>query len=309
MAPNVHSFAANQGGHITREQLLTASVAPRTIKRWVASGKLIRVYRGVYAVGHLQSNPIDAAHAALLAGGERSALAGSCGLVLWGVWRYWPKRLEIVLADDRRPSGLTVRHSATLMQRDITVVQGLRVTSPARTMLDNAKRLTSKQLARAINDLRLRDLLTIDQLADIVTRNPTHEAVALLRPQLEFAQDEPTRSGLEDIFLELLRKHGLPTPRINVHQCGFRVDAHFPGHGLIVELDGWKQHRSKERFLGDRRQDLAIFAETGIPTVRIPSDDVGDAVVAQLVAALDWGRRLMIGLGRVPADDAPASGR
>ena len=154
MSENVHRFAARQGGHITREQLGAAGVAQATVTRWVATGKLIRVYRGVYAVGHLQSNPMNAAHAALLVGGERSALAGACGLVLWKVWRSWPSRLEIVTAGDRRPSGLIVHHSATLLKRDIKKQDGLRVTSPARTLLDTATRLKPYQLTRAINDLR-----------------------------------------------------------------------------------------------------------------------------------------------------------
>jgi Transcriptional regulator, AbiEi antitoxin len=247
VAPNVHSFAAKQGGHVTREQLLAASVSPRTIKRWVAAGKLIRVYRGVYAVGHLQSNPISAAHAALLAGGDRCALAGPCALVLWGIWRYWPKRLEIVIVGDRRPTGLTVQHSTTLLERDITTVRGLRVTSAARTMLDTAERLNPTQLTRAVNDLRLRDLLTIDQLADVIARNPTHPAVTPLQPHLEFAQEQPTRSPLEDMFLPLLRKHGLPTPLINFDVAGETVDAYFRDHALIVELDAPVQDRLSRR--------------------------------------------------------------
>jgi len=284
---NVHSFAAKQGGHITRAQLLETGLDPRTVERWVAKGQLIRVYRGVYAVGHLQSNPINAAHAALLAGGERSALAGPCALVLWGIWRHWPKRLEIVMAGDRRPTGLVVHHSATLLKRDITIVQGLRVTSPARTMLDSARRLAPEQLTRAVNDLRLRDLLTIDQLADVTARNPTHPSVSRLQSELEFAQPEPTRSVLEDRFLPLLRRHKLPTPQINVRVAGYRVDAYFPDHALVVELDGWKTHRSKVRFLGDRRQDFAILAATGIPTVRLPYDDVNDATIVKLGRLLE----------------------
>jgi hypothetical protein len=51
---------------------------------------------------------------------------------------------------------------------------------------------------------------------------------------------------------------------------------------LIVELDGWKRHGTKERFLEDRRQDLAILVATGMPTVRLPYDDVGDATIPQL---------------------------
>ena len=284
---NVHGFAARQGGHVTWAQMLEAGMTARTISRWVASGKLIRVYRGVYAVGHLQSNPINAAHAALLAGGERSALAGGCALVLWGVWPRWPKRLEIVTAGDRRPTGLIVHQSATLLQRDVREAQGLRVTSPARTLLDTATRLKPERLTRAVNDLRLRNMLNIDQLADVIDRNPNHKAVTLLKPHLELAQPEPTRSPLEDRFLPLLRKHGLPTPQINVHVAGYRVDAYFPEQRLVVELDGWGPHRFKERFLGDRRQDFAILAATGIPTVRLPHGDLGDAVIPQLTAVLD----------------------
>ncbi|MGH2860028.1 MAG: type IV toxin-antitoxin system AbiEi family antitoxin domain-containing protein [Solirubrobacteraceae bacterium] len=286
MPGNSHGLAAEQGGHVTRPQLLDAGLDPRTIERWVTNGNLIRVYRGVYAVGHLQSNPVNAAHAAVLAGGERCALAGAPALVLWSVWRHWPKRLEIVTAGARRPSGLIVHHSSTLLGRDIKRVQGLRVTSPARTLLDTATRLRPDQLTRAINDLRLRDLVSIEDLRDVIARNPSHQAVTLLRPHLEYAQPEPTRSVLEDRFLPLLRKHGLPAPQINVHVAGYRVDAYFPKQGLIVELDGWKTHRTKDRFVEDRRQDFAILAATGISTVRLVYEDVSDSVIAQLTAVL-----------------------
>ena len=289
----MHRFAARQGGHVTREQLLAAGISQRTLDRWVATKQLIRVHRGVYAVGHLQSNPIDAAHAALLAGGDRSALAGGCGLVLWGVWRNWPKRLEIVTAAKGRPAGLLVHHSATLLIRDITTVQGLRVTSPARTLLDTAARLNPRQLTRAVNDLRLRKLLKLEDLTDILERNPKHAAVTLLKPHLEFAQPEPTRSVLEDIFLPVLRKHGLPTPRINVHVAGERVDAYFPDHALVVELDGWGSHGTRAAFLDDRRRDFKILLETGMPTVRIPWDDVNDATVVRLGQLLEQRRHAL----------------
>ncbi len=283
----VHRFAARQGGHVTRAQLAESGLSPRTVASWVSAGKLLRVYHGVYALGHLQSNPINAAHAALLAGGERSALAGGPALFLWGVWRYWPRQLEIITVEDKRPSGLIVRRSNTLLPRDIGEVQGLRVTSPARTLLDTATRLNETQLTRAINDLRLRNLLTVDQLADVIARNPTHPAVTLLRPHLEHAQPEPTRSVIEDRFLPLLRKHYLPVPQINVHVAGHRVDAYFPAQRLIVELDGWGAHRTKQAFVYDRRRDFEILLRTGIPTVRLPREDVVEAVILRLGELLE----------------------
>jgi hypothetical protein len=145
---NVHRFARVQGGHVTRAQLLAAGMPSRTFEDWVSRGHLIRVYRGVYAVGHLQNNPVDRAHAALLAGGPRSGLAGAAAMVLWRQWKRWPDPLEIVIAENRRPSGLIVHHSKTLLHRDITLVDGLRVTSPARMVLDMASRLNGKQLTR-----------------------------------------------------------------------------------------------------------------------------------------------------------------
>ena len=60
------------------------------------------------------------------------------------------------------------------------------------------------------------------------------------------------------------------------------MDAYFPNHRLIVELDGWGDPPLQGSLPGDRRQDFAILAATGIPTVRLPYEDVGDAIIAQL---------------------------
>jgi very-short-patch-repair endonuclease len=253
------------------------------------NGRLIPVHRGVYAVGHRSSNPIERVHAELLVGGDRAALTGAAALVLWGIWKHWPDRPEIVVPGDRRPSGLIAHRSITLRERDFAVIQGLRVTSAARTLLDAAPRLTEKQLTRAVNDLRLRKLVTLPALIDVIERNPTHRGVTLLRPLLEIAQPEPTRSELEDAFLQLVLRHRLPVPQMNVHVCGHRVDAYFPQQRLIVELDGWESHGMRTAFVEDRRKDAEILAASGIPTVRFVYDDTVhrvDKTVARLRAIL-----------------------
>ena len=285
-------YAERQGGHVTRAQLYEGGLSTRTVSRWVGRGRLIPVYHGVYALGHRSPNPVDRAHAALLAGGERAALTGAASLVLWEIWRHWPERFEIVVPGDRRPSGLIVHRSITLRERDVTVVEGLRVTSAARTLLDAAPRLTDNQLTRAVNDLRLRRLVSLEALTDVIRRNPTHGGVTALRPLLEIAQREPTRSELEDAFLRLIRRHRLPVPEMNVHVCGHRVDAYFARHRLIVELDGWQTHRMQTAFVDDRRRDAEILAQTGIPTVRLVYDDTvhhGDATAERLRTILSAG--------------------
>lgn len=278
---------------MSRAQLLRLDVPARTIERWLAKGLLIPVHRGVYAVGHLATNPLDTAHAALLAGGPSAALAGESAIVLWGVWRRWPAQHEIIVTADRRLSDVTVRQSSTLSHRDITVEQAIRVTTPARTLLDITPRMNDRQLLRAVNDLRLQHHLTVGAIRDVVDRNRRHPGAGRLRSTIDEAQREPTRSELEDRFLQMLQRFGLPTPQVNVHVAGYRVDAFFPNHRLIVELDGWATHGTRHAFRRDRRQDAEILAATGIPTIRLSYDDTTTNApeTAQRLAAILSARR------------------
>jgi very-short-patch-repair endonuclease len=265
-------LARQQGGHVTRKQMLALGFSKRAIDYRLSIGRLIAVHHGVYAVGHLPTDPIDRGKGALLAGGPLTALGFSAAGAYWSVFKSWSYPLELVTTGDRRPAGLRVHRVKNLLRRDIHVVDGLRVTSPARTALDIAPRLTAKQLTRTVNDLRHAGKLTLGQLRDVVRRNPRHAGTPLLRPLIEASQREPTRSELEDCFLKLVAQHRLPMPEVNVHVAGYRVDAYFPDHQLVVELDGWLTHQTRQAFTRDRRQDAEILAKAGIPTVRLTYD-------------------------------------
>ena len=240
----------------------------------MANGQLIRAHHGVYAVGHLPTSPIDQAHGALLAVGERSALAAETALALWRADRTWPHPFELISPRDIRLAHLTVHRSSTLLTRDIRRVQGLRVTSPARTALDLAPRFTGKELTGIVNDLRVVNKLKVHQLRDVVARNPRHPGAAHLRDLLGDSQAQPTRSELENAFLRLIKRYRLPTPLINVHVGDEEVDAYFPDHELIVELDGGPAHADDWRpaFERDRARVVDVMLRTGLPTIRFTYD-------------------------------------
>jgi len=93
-----------------------------------------------------------------------------------------------------------------------------------------------------------------------------------------------TRSELEEQFLALCAAEGLDRPRTNVRVCGLEVDFLFAAERLVVEVDGYRFHRSRRAFERDRERD-ALLAAAGYRVLRFSYDQVatsGDTVIAAL---------------------------
>jgi hypothetical protein len=263
----IAALAGRQHGYVNRSQLMKLGLTPKAIRWRVQTGWLIPVYAGVYAVGYVQMTPVARAHAAVLACGEKAALSHGSGASLWGFDKHWDMPFEVTAASMRLRKGIRVHRSRTLIRRDITRQVGIRVTSPARTILDNAPHLTGKRLSRFVNDALRTPYLHAADLADVLNRNPNHPGAKRLA---RFVQD-PTNSPLEDDFLEFARRYGLPTPVTNTHLLGYEIDVLYPRERVIVEVDGYLFHSDRDSFERDRKRD-AIMLETGIVTVRITEE-------------------------------------
>ncbi len=261
------ALAARQHGNVTREQLLGTGLGAQAIKYRARIGRLHRVHLGVYSVGRPPVTPLERAAAAVLACGPGAALSHTSALALWGFAKRWPARLEVTVAADRRPGGITVHRPAALTRRDVRVQLGIRVTSPARTVLDCAPGLGDKQLTRTVNDARLARHLQLSELAELLARCPNHRGAGRLRPFVT-TQRGPTRSELEDAFLAFCKRFELPRPLVNPVVAGYEVDALFAREKLIVELDGFDFHADRAAFERDRERD-ADTSMVGFQTVRI----------------------------------------
>ena len=267
-------LAKRKRGYVTRSQLLAIGLGRKAIDYRIKIGRLIPAYTGVYAVGHLPTLPQDRAFGALLACGPRAVLSHGSAASLWGVFRSWDMPFEVTVPSLRRRRGIRI-HRAALTRADFTVQLGLRVTSPARTLLDIAPRVRDKTLTRAVSNLRHARYLTLEQLADVLERYPRHPGAARLRPFVETPRG-PTRSDLEDRFAAFCDRFGLPTPEISAFVAGREVDAFFPIERVIVELDGYEFHSSKDSFRSDRDNDAEALA-ADLVTVRITEDRLEDA--------------------------------
>jgi hypothetical protein len=263
----IAQIAAAQNGNVTRAQLLAVGLNDVAINYRVRLGRLHRVHRGVYSVGRPPTTPLEKAAAAVLSCGERAALSHGSAMTLWGFWKRWDEPFEVVVAGDRRPTGIRTRRMTGLLRRDIAIGQGIAVTSPAATLLHCAPRLRPRSLTRAVNDWRRAGLLTPIALGDVVHRFPLHPGAPLLKPHADTTHN-PTRSAFEDDFLPFCRRYNLPEPQINVALHGFEVDAYFEDAKLIVECDGWDFHNDRQAFEDDRERDATMLG-LGIATIRI----------------------------------------
>lgn len=268
MDRDIAQRASRQHGNITRAQIIALGGNDDDILHRTRTGRLHRVHVGVYAVGRPATAPLEKAAAAVLACRPTAVLSHASAMTLWGFWRRWDRPLEVTVTEDRRPKGIRVHRSKNLHRRDIHTQHGIRTTSPARTLHDMARRLTDKQLTRAVNNALHTHYLSESQLQEFVSRHHT----SLLKPFAN-ATTALTRSELEDTFLAFCEQFGFPRPQTNILLNGYLVDAYFPEHRVIVELDSWQFHSTGIDFEKDRSRDADQLTE-GIPTVRITHERI-----------------------------------
>jgi hypothetical protein len=261
----IASIAARQGGHITRGQLRDLGLSEDAIKHLLSRGYLVRVLRGVYAVGHIPTASLARAHAPLLAVGDRSALAGWSATNALQHAARWVEPFTVITPLQARPRGVNVLRSQKLLQSDIRLRHGLRTVSPALALLHVAPDLSSKRLIRLIDDFRINSDLTHAELERTTERFPRHAGA--LRAVLRELQPEPTRSTWEQEWPPYAASYDLPPYEMNVHVLTYRVDILF--RGLVVMLDGWQVHGSRHAFEHDREEMAEIMTATGLPVLRI----------------------------------------
>ena len=251
------ALAANQHGVVTRAQLLAAGFGRAAITSWVRSGRLYPLHRGVYSVGYISSSPYTRMMAAVLACGPGSAVSHLSAAALWQIAGLLPGRVDVTATYRHSRQGVVFHRTRRLSAGDVTTRNKIPVTTLARTLVDLASTLDGRALTRALNEARIKHRLTDATLRRTIAALPRRAGAAKLRALLD-PHDAPTRSALEDRFLELVERHGLPRPEVNQRVGGYEVDMLWREARLIVELDGRRYHDT--RFEEDRERDAELTA-------------------------------------------------
>jgi very-short-patch-repair endonuclease len=266
-------IAERQHGVLTIAQLRTAGVTDDAVKGRVRAGRLYRVHRGVYAVGHGYLSREGHWMAAVLA--SSGVLSHRSAATLW---RLLPPRsgpIDVSVAGtggrDRR-DGLHLHRSRTLGPSHTTKRVGIPVTTPARTITD-LRNASARRHRNAVSPQELKRAIRQAGVLGLEIDKP--------------GEADRTRSELEHLFLRLCKRHGLPTPEVNVRIDSLLVDFLWRDRWLIVETDGYKYHSGREAFEDDRTRDLRLKT-LGYEVVRLSYRQVVDESprVADLLAAI-----------------------
>jgi very-short-patch-repair endonuclease len=287
--PRISDLADRQWGVLSRAQLVDLGFGEGTIARAMRDGRLHRLHRGVYAVGHTVLDAHGRWLAAVLACGPGAVLSHTAAAALWDLRASGSARIDVTVpsATTRRgPRGVAVHRTRRPIES--TIHDAIPVTTPMRTLADLADTATDRVLERALEQaevLRLLDVAAIDAVAEA---HPGRRGPARVRRLVRCYEPAPlTRSDLEDAFLALCRRHHLPRPAVNRRVQGMEVDFSWPAHRLVAEVDGFRYHGTRAAFERDRVRDATLTA-AGWRVVRFTDRQVrrAAAATAQLLEAL-----------------------
>jgi hypothetical protein len=259
----IADLAGKQYGHVASWQLRAMGLGRGVIECRLRAARLHRVHRGVFAVGSVVQTLRGRWTAAVLACGPNAVLSHADAGWLWGILRGGSGPIHVTVPRSRvGHEGIKVHRVRGLDPRDHGRLHNIPVTSLARTLLDLAEILSPRRLARALEEAERLHLFDLGEIHAVIERNPGRRGIRSLLAGCGAALEEArhTKSDLERDLLDVCPEIGVPLPATNVMVEGEMVDAHWPGTTLIIELQSWEWHRTRQAFERDSAKAIKLEA-------------------------------------------------
>lgn len=293
--------AAERHNVIGRREAYECGHVPRSIRRRTRAGKWHVVFPDAFTIG-----PPTGSWAETLAAACESARGVAFRRSAAALHRFpaFPRReVEVVTPRSRLSlNGVGVHRTRYLPDEDVTTVDGIPVTSPARTVLDLCSVCDHRRMRGLMLHLIDNDEATPSEFVGCMDRTarcgrPGSALYRRLVGELDLDSVLPA-SYLEDRAFAIVVSAGYPEPerQYSIRAGGVflgRVDLAFPQWRVAIEVDGWDAHRSKTRFLDDRARQNGILSHRWI-VVRFTARDVARPrrFLADLERAIAFGQDL-----------------
>jgi very-short-patch-repair endonuclease len=228
------------------------------IDRMLRTGDLVAVLPAVYCT------PADAEHwavrvvAASLWLGPDAVFTGAAAARL----TFWPDcpadTISLARPGSARRSRSGIQVEKRVVPPDLVVSCGaLCVTAPSLTALDLTSQFGGDGIDRA---LRSRTT-TLAQMYDAFALQPNRRGNDRLAALLRDSRNEPW-SAAERLMHRLLHRHHITgwsgNRWLEIGGSRYCVDVLFSAQRLILEVDGWESHGSRDAFEADRRRRNAL---------------------------------------------------
>jgi Protein of unknown function (DUF559) len=270
----IAELAGRQFNRISRQQLIDLGLSKKAIAHRVATGRLVAVEQGVLAIAPVLEDDWGRWMGATLTA-PGSVLSHVSAAAAWGLLSM-PRQVECVTrpgsGGPRRHGGVLAFRSSTL-DGDVVTNREVPITSVPRTLLDLARTVGDRALARALREAVRLKLTTLAMLGDRLGHYRGRRGagrLALTIARYAGLPLERARSGAEIGALELLRGANRPLPRLNARIAGEEADLSWPTIKLIIEIDGGPFHLD----VGEDARKERIWKRAGWSVRRISSDDV-----------------------------------
>lgn len=143
---------------------------------------------------------------------------------------------------------------------EVTVHEGIPVSTPVRTLIDQATQLRPMQLERAVNEADKLDRVRADVLHTSLDDYRGQPGVAPLRKLLDPLTFRLSDSELEQLMRPLARGAGLPRPETKMWVNGYEVDFFWPDLRIVIETDGLRYHRTASQQRRGLKRDQTHLA-------------------------------------------------
>ena len=243
----------------TTAEAAAMGVDRSALSRLVRSGRLRRPLRGVYVKPGLPDDVASRCCAAKLVIGPTAVACDRTAAWIWGVDVFGydeqanvpPLETYVVRGRNRTRRQECAGGVRDLADSDVVEVQGLRVTTPLRTALDLACKLSRRDALAALDAFMRVHGLTQRDLQRGLNRYFRRRGVVQARELVRLADPRSESPGESWTRLEVI-DHGLPVPRpqLWVYEDGmplYRLDLGWRRRKVAAEYDGREHHADDEK--------------------------------------------------------------
>jgi len=270
-------------GVISVSKLVEIGCTDRNIGQMVSRGELVTMLPGVFRSAQWPCNR-EQIMAAVCARNAAAMIGFTTAGQLWIVRRMTDPRIHVLVPHGRSPEmeGVVVHRCRRVDPVDIVQrPDGIRLTSPPRTLFDCADMIgheaTTSALEQLLNEQRLTFGTVTDTLQRLYHPNRPGSATMLAVIQSRPAWRAALQSDLEVRVLEEMSRQGLQPPMtqfpMRLPDRDIAIDFAWPAVKLAVEVDHPAWHDGARDSHSDKGRDRKLTT-IGWTTTRITDIDV-----------------------------------